>query len=58
MISRDTFHNEWTGLSSDDWSMNNPVFKGKIENGDTGFEMDTTKVKKFDEETGTWIDLN
>lgn len=58
MISRDTFRNEWTGLSTDDWTMANPCFANKIENGDTGFEMDATKVKKFDAETQTWLDLN
>lgn len=58
MISRDTFRNEWTGDSTDDWSMANPCFKGKIANGDTGFEMDTTKVKRFNEETNDWIALN
>ena len=58
MITRDTFRNEWTGLSTDDWSVENPLFTGKIENGDTGFEMDTSKVKKFDEVSKTWKYLN
>lgn len=58
MISRDTFRNEWTGLSTDDWTMSNPCFDKKIENGDTGFEMDTTKVKRFNAETNEWIALN
>lgn len=58
MISRDTFRNEWTGLSTDDWSLDNPVFKDRISNGDTGFEMDTSKVKKFDESTQDWLALN
>lgn len=58
MITRDTFRNEWTGLSTDDWTMANPVFARKIENGDTGFEMDTSKVKKFDVVSKTWKYLN
>lgn len=58
MISRDTFRNEWTGLATDDWSMNNPCFKYKIENGDTGFEMDTSKVKKWDAQNQEWLFLN
>lgn len=58
MISRDTFRNEWTGFATDDWSMNNPCFKYKIENGDTGFEMDTTKVKMFNAVSQTWVYIN
>lgn len=58
MITRDTFRNEWTGLSTDDWTMTNLVFTGKIENGDIGFEMDTTKVKRFNADTNSWIALN
>lgn len=58
MITRDTFRNEWTGLSTDDWTMENPLFKGKIENGDTGFELNTSKVKKFDASTNQWLPLN
>lgn len=58
MISRDTFRNEWTGLSTDDWTMANACFKDKLANGDTGFEMDTTKVKKWDEVGKQWLPLN
>ena len=58
MITRDTFRNEWTGDSTDDWAMTNPLFAGKIENGDTGFEMDTTRVKKFDASINDWRYLN
>lgn len=49
MITKDSFNNTYTGLSTDNWD-NIP----NLENGDAGFEMDTSKAKMYDKENAEW----
>lgn len=56
MITKDTFRNQFNGLSTDNWATTNPVLSS-VKNGDVGFEMDTSQAKMWDEQNQEWRNL-
>lgn len=53
MITKDTFRNQYTGLSTDNWTEEKIV--SKLENGDVRFEMDTGDAYMWNESAQEWV---
>ena len=53
MITKDTYRNQYNGLSTDSWSS-----LKDLSNGDVKFEMDTGKASMWDEENKRWSQIS